>query len=431
MSLKKNIIKSIAGKSILLVSGYALTITISHYYGAAGSGIINYYFTLYAFIAIFFTAGMDTGLNYYLSSGKISQQKISSLAFVLLIAIHIIVGLLILLQSFFDKIVFIPGDLILFLLFITGITITNIFSALLNAEGRLFKYNIVLSLGQFILLALLFYHFYFGIQASEQEFLFWLGTSVYGTGIIIAIMFFINNKQFYSAGLSQEEKKMFFKASFIFFITALLNLLLIRLDYWFVKHSCSSADLGNYIQSSRFGQIALLLPGMVSYALFPDTVKKAEDGNTNNITLLAKIYFYGAIIFCIIFMLCGRFVFPFLFGESFTNMPVIFTLSAPGIIFLAFSYPYSIYFPAIQKIKILIFSLLCTILFLVIAYILISPQKNVYLFTIASSVGFMLYCIILLLAFCKSNHVKLLSLFLVNAGEIARLKTIFNQTKYL
>lgn len=430
MSLKKNILKSIAGKSILLVSGYVLTIAISRYYGAAGSGIINYYFSLYAFIAVFFTAGMDTALNYYLSSGKISPQKISSFAFVILVAVHIIVGLLILLQAIFYNVVVIPGHLVLFLLFITGIAVTNIFSALLNAEGRLFKYNIVLSLGQFILLTFLFYHFYNGIHASEQQFLYWLGATVYGSGLIVALMFFINKKLFHFTGLLIEEKKMIFKASIIFFITALLNLLLIRLDYWFVKHSCSNADLGNYIQSSRFGQIALLLPGMISYALFPDTVKKAEDGNTNNITLLAKIYFYGAIFFCIIFMLCGSVVFPFLFGESFDNMPVIFTLSTPGIIFMAFSYPYSIYFPAIQKIKVLIFSLLCTIIFLVIVYNIISPQNNVYYFTIASSVGFMLYSIILLIAFCKRNHVKLISLFLVNTDEITRLRTIFSQSKY-
>ena len=369
MSLQKNILKSVAGKSILMLSGYGLTIAISHYFGATGSGFISYYFSLYTFIAIFFTAGMDTSLNYFLSSEKVSKRKITSVALMMLIALHIIIIIICASQFFFSSINFIPGHILFFCLFTSGISVTNIFSALLNAEGRLFKYNIVLSLGPVVLLAFLFYHYYKEVVVTENIFLGWMGVSVYITAIIIAAMFFATKKTFEFVRISKEEKKKIFRFAFIFLITALLNLLLTRLDYWFVKKSCTGAELGNYIQSSRFGQIALLLPGMISFALFPEAVKNAKNNSTENITLLAKIYFYGAILFCLFFILCGNVVFLFLFGKSFNNMSVLFTLSAPGIIFLSLSYPYAIYFPAIQHIKILLLSLFCTVVFITLVYL--------------------------------------------------------------
>lgn len=430
MSLKKNILKTIAGKSVLLLCSYALIIAISHYYGAAGSGFINYYYSLYAFIAIFFTAGMDTGLNYYLSSGKMSPKKIHAFATLIFISVHVLALVVILVLQLPYNSDFIPNHLLLFILFIPGITLTNIFSSLLNAEGRLFRYNIVLSVGQLILLILLFYGWYSKIIISETQFLYWLGASLYVSGLIVCGMYFMKNNTFQLAGFQQKELRLFLKLSSIFFITALLNLLLVRLDYWFVKQYCSTSDLGNYIQSARFGQIALLLPGMISFALFPDTVRKANDGTTSNITLLAKIYFYGAILFCLLFITFGKFVFPFLFGPSFNNMYIIFTLASPGIIFLSLSYPYSIYFPAVERIKILILSLVITIIFITIVYLIISPRENVYFFTIASSAGYILYCIILLLAFCRSNHVPLQKLFLINANEFKRLKNVFQLKQY-
>lgn len=412
-----------------MLSGYGLTITISRYFGATGSGFISYYFSLYTFIAIFFTAGMDTSLNYFLSSEKMSKQKITSVALIMLIVLHIIIILFCASQFFFSSINFITGYILFFFLFTTGISVTNIFSALLNAEGRLFKYNIILSAGPVVLSSLLIYQYCKGVVVKEAIFLGWMGVSVYISAIIIAVMFFATKKPFEFMRISKEEKKKIFRFAFIFLITALLNLLLTRLDYWFVKNSCTGAELGNYIQSSRFGQIALLLPGMISFALFPDAVKNAKNNSTQNIRLLAKIYFYGAILFCLAFTLSGNMVFPFLFGKSFTNMSVLFTLSAPGIIFLSLSYPYAIYFPAIQHIKILLLSLFCTVVFLMLVYFMIAPFQNVYLFAVASSGGYIIYCLILLIAFCKSNRIKLVSLFVINNDEIQRIKKSYLNIK--
>lgn len=421
MSLQINILKSIAGKSILMISAYALNIFVSRYFGAAGSGYINYYVSLYTFIAVFFTAGMDTSLGYFLTSEKLAGKKLYRFAFIWLVAIHVMALTLCFLQLIFSSHHFIPGSILLFLVFTTSISIASIVTNFLNAEGSLFQYNLILSLGFIFLLFFLLYHYYSNTHVSKNLFLRWMGVAGYITAVIIAGFFFLTHSPFETLTILTVEKKMLLKFAFIFLVTSLLNILLTRVDYWFVKHSCNDADLGNYIQASRFGQLAFLVPGMISFALFPDVVKNAGK-NIATITLLAKLYFYGALLFCLVFMLSGNFVFPLLFGGSFGKMPALFILSCPGVVFLTLSYPYAIYFPAVQRIKILVFALSVTISFLFVIYSILASRHNVYLFTIACSFGYMLYSVILLLFFCKNNRVKLVSLFFINTEEIERIK---------
>jgi O-antigen/teichoic acid export membrane protein len=428
MSLHKNILKSVAGKSILMISAYALTILASRHFGASGSGYINYYVSLYTFLAIFFTAGMDTSLGYFFSSEKLAKKKLYHFAFIWLVAIHVMAFAFCFLQLIFVTHDIIPGNAWFFLLFVTGISTAGIVTSLLNAEGRLFQYNVIQSLGFLVLFFILLRYHLENIPVSPELFLGWLGVSGYSTAIIIAGLFFISRQPLTSVKIFPAEKKILLKFAFIFLVTSLLNLLLTRVDYWFVKRSCTVADLGNYIQASRFGQIAVLLPGMVSFALFPEAVKNARN-NTANIQLLAKLYFYGAIVFCVVFMLSGYLVFPFLFGDSFGKMPALFILSSPGIIFLTMSYPYAIYFPAIQRIKILIVALSTTIGVLSVVYSILIAQHDIYLFTIACSCGYILYASILLFVFCKSNHVKPVTLFFFNRDEMERISRNYIKLK--
>ena len=60
---------------------------------------------------------------------------------------------------------------------------------------------------------------------------------------------------------------------------------------------------------------------------------------------------------------------------------------------------------------------------------MIAPFKNVYLFAVASSGGYIIYCLILLIAFCKSNRIKLVSLFIINNVEMQRIKKSYSNIK--
>ena len=69
--------------------------------------------------------------------------------------------------------------------------------------------------------------------------------------------------------------------------------LVYRIDYLFVNYSpvCSAADLGNYIQVSKLGQMMLVVPQIIASVVFPRTASGIEPESLNKaIITIARIF---------------------------------------------------------------------------------------------------------------------------------------------
>ena len=55
--------------------------------------------------------------------------------------------------------------------------------------------------------------------------------------------------------------------------------LVYKVDYMFVNYSpvCTAADLGNYIQVSKLGQMMLIIPQIIASVVFPRTASGMTD----------------------------------------------------------------------------------------------------------------------------------------------------------
>jgi O-antigen/teichoic acid export membrane protein len=113
-------------------------------------------------------------------------------------------------------------------------------------------------------------------------------------------------------------------------------LLLYRSDYFFIEKFIGNAnELGNYIQASKVGQIAISLPGFIGVSLFIFQSKATDLLTKKALKKAVLLNMAIAICICLPFLLLGKYLFVFAFGDSFNLAHKYFYYLFPGIIALA------------------------------------------------------------------------------------------------
>jgi O-antigen/teichoic acid export membrane protein len=415
MSLKKSIGSSIVGKSIFIASGYLLNIIISHYYAATGVGIINYLLNNFGVAAMFLTVGVDSTLCYFLANGQMRIEKVVTTALSISFVIQLLTGLGLWAYAHFyavdSKYVF------TLFLFINGIVLTNAFTTLFNATNKFIVYNIIAAMLPLLLSITIGLCIWKKYALPVPLFLLIYGFLSYVMGTVLAVVFIKKNRVRKYISPNTADIKLILQQSVVFFSVNCSFFLLTRVDYWFVKYYCSAYELGNYIQTSKFIQLVLLLPSMVSFALFPSVAKNPTATMKPTIVLLAKIYFYAAIVFCGVFVAIGSFVFPFVFGSSFNSMANIFIAFVPGILLLAYAYPFAVFFPGVNKSFVNLHATSIALVLILVLLFAIMPGKKLYAAALINSVGYVVYTLYFLYYFKKEYPIKSYQLFLFSKAD--------------
>lgn len=192
-----------------------------------------------------------------------------------------------------------------------------------------------------------------------------------------------------------------FRYSSYAFIANLIFFIFNRVDYYFVKTYCSAAELGNFIQVSRIAQTFLLLPSMVSTVLFPlvaSDEKNVMASHVRRISMRMLVLFSSI---AIVPAVSGKWLFPWIFGESFDNMYIPFLLMAPGVICLCALYPYAAYFAGRNRIIVNVKGSLLGLAIVVVGDVLFVPSGGIHAAALVRGVGYIACQLSILSAFRK------------------------------
>jgi O-antigen/teichoic acid export membrane protein len=199
---------------------------------------------------------------------------------------------------------------------------------------------------------------------------------------------------------------------------------LLRCDYWLVNYYCTNAETGNYLQTSKFVQLVMLLPSLASFSLFPLIVQSiiSETGIEFKLIRLMNTYIYISLFICIALVVVGNLLFPFIYGNTYDKMYRIFLLLIPGIISMAATYPLNAYFAAKKMINTNLLGIFISIIILIIADILLIPYYAIYGAAIGCSLGYCSYFFFLLYHFKKQVNFKL--------TELIQFKLFYAEMKF-
>lgn len=339
MHIQKLLAHSMLGRGFYYVSVLAVTIFLSRYLQASEAGIFFYTLLILSFFVLILSFSLDAAITFYVARHQ-AQHWLKAL----IPAWSFAAGLigLVLINACFDLLnltaIVMPFQFSVFVfLFIAGQCLINFSSAWLQANHSFFWPYAIQAFSNIGFLLTGYWLIKVG-KGRDQLFSAYF-CFIFLSGLLLYLTL-LKQKQTIKASVSQQwySRKQFFAYAFTALWANILFFLVYRMDAWFLKQSasCSAADLGNYLQAAKLGQMLLIIPQVAAAVVFPQTARKQADTellhSINIINRLMSIFF---MLLFIIAALTGNIFFPFIFGASFTEITLPFLILTPGIFFLS------------------------------------------------------------------------------------------------
>ncbi len=430
MNIQKLLYQNIFWRGLFFVSGFVLNIIIARHFDAAITGWIYYLFTVFSFFTLIGSFSLEAGLIYFGSKKEISLEKLTgfsilwiffvAILIVLIYFVLLIIGMKIPLIKFQYALLFISGSILL--TFITG---------LFYARQNYVTSNVVgISVNLFLIVLLL------NIKATSplnnEAFIYIYFGSFLLAGIVLLFLLFKKLSRANFEWIRQYDLRKIFRYSLLVFLSNVVFFLLYKIDYWFVNRYCDPEELGNYIQISKIGQLFLFLPGILAGSLFPliagNHIARLEDA----LKTISRTVFFLYLLSCGLLAIFGNWLFPFVFGESFSGMYLPFLFLIPGILSLSMVSPMAAYFSGKNKVSVNLVGSILALIVIVAGDALLIPRYGIIAAAAVSSAGYITYHIFVLYSFNRIHHSGVVDFFYFRLTDLKKLKeSVFKNSKLL
>jgi O-antigen/teichoic acid export membrane protein len=430
MNFRQVIVQHVFWRGLYFFSVFVLNILISRLFRAEGSGRIYYVVNNLSFLLLVISLSLESGCAYYASKAEINLQKISLFCLVwsilaTLLSLAALMGIFpIVYPDAASKPEFVLGCSC----YILGVLLTTYFAALFYAKQVFRLPNIILLFVNIILSILML--FFQKTSFFPKHFVLIYFMSFLLQGFLIAAAFFFQFRGWRGFGLPWGvELKRIFHYSLLALAVNIAFFLVYRVDYWFVKAYCSPADLGNYIQVSKLGQVLVIVPSIVASTIFPLVSGGQNEEVQKTLKILTRMLLFGIGMLCILLALIGKWAFPFIFGKSFSEMHALFLLLIPGILALAAHYPLTAYFAGKKMIRVNIRGALFALAVIVTGDLFFIPISGVKAAPLISSLGYAAYYWYVLFVFRKIYPASFFEFFVIKKSDLLLFNKIWQQKK--
>jgi O-antigen/teichoic acid export membrane protein len=377
MNIKKSLLQGFIWRWLFFLGLFLLNVGFSRFFGASESGKVYFITNTLNFYLLVSTVNIELGIAFYSASKRKSIFTLLVTGFGVCVVSTLV---LLLLQNFLSVSRYFSAPewpWYFPLIFVAGNCLSNFISPLFYARGNYGLPNGIMAFFMFALTALFFVvekkHF---IDANiMMKLYFWLPLV---QALILFVVFL-----FYARDILSEGKfnivyvRSVFRYSIIAFGNSLLLFLLLRIDYWFAEYYCSPAELGNYIQASKFGQLLLIAPAVFSSVLLP----RVADGTIKNHGRVLSFPFVFLIIAfssCfVVLLICGSSVFEVLMGRDYNSMYWPAMIKIPAVLFLSLQNILGIWFAGKNKVKYNFYSALAGVIVMIAADMIFIPSKGI------------------------------------------------------
>jgi O-antigen/teichoic acid export membrane protein len=245
-------------------------------------------------------------------------------------------------------------------------------------------------------------------------------------GLLMALMMRLFYSRNWRGGLpSAADSRKLMRYALLAFIGNLVFFLLYRVDYLFVDRFCSPGDLGNYIQVSKLGQLLVQFPTILASVMFPLLAGRNNVNASNLLQPLSRITCFIILLACLLPVVAGGWLFPFIFGATFTNMYIPFLLLVPGMLFLGVHIILASYFAAMANIKANIISTLLGLLVILAGDIIFIPLYKIAAAALMSSLSYFVMMLYSMWVFQKKYPSGWSNFFFLQKGDITRMFRTF------
>lgn len=425
MQLSKLLYQGIIWRGVNLLSVFILNLVIARAFGSAVYGSLFFIVNFYALALLIASVSLESGLALYTAKNAIGSKQATLFSLIWAVLAS---GCIIIMVVLFNEGMLLANPLLrpYCFLYLAGNILITFFTALFTAKQHYIIPNTIIAVINTILCVLLLTAVKQNSTADPDSFIKWFLLSFFIEGALMAGYYFFIYRKTAVINTDSSVYKKIFRYALPVFVGNIIFFLVYRVDYWLIDYFIADKGmLGNYIQVSKLVQVFFIIPGIIAATVFSVTAAGHEDKMKKNVQQLSRIIFTAVILICIIPATTGYWLFPFLFGSSFTEMYIPFLLLIPGIAAIATLYPYTAFYAgAGNTVKNIIGSLLALVVIL-IGDILLIPPFGIAGAAAVCSVGYMLYEAYILLQFKKQYGLTFSDCFVLKKEDFTLLLGIF------
>jgi O-antigen/teichoic acid export membrane protein len=425
MHTGKTLFQSIFWRGLYYVSTFIINILIARHFEASLSGSVYYLSSIYAFVLLVSSLSLESGIIYFAAKKEIPVNRLFNFSIAWSLATGFFTYLAV---QFYFKEVYgqISQTLLIFsaVLYISGNMLITFCSGFFYARNNFIVPNLIIIAGTLILIVLIPFGGRSLIQAVNDDnyFYFYFG-SFFLQGIAMATAAKIKYiKSVVIQFLSYTEFRILFRYCARAFLGNIIFFLLYRVDYFFVEKYCSAGELGNYIQVSKLVHLFFILPTILASVVFPLTAGGQISGFVKFLPLLSRTIFFLYAFICLVFALTGKWLFPFVFGTSFSIMYQPFLMLIPGILALSGIFTLTAYFSGKNKIKINIIAAVYALIVILAGDIVLIPEYGIVAAALVSSLGYIVYQVYVIHVFKREYPCSVADFFIFKWSDLLQIK---------
>lgn len=438
MQFKQLILNSIFWRGLYFFTVLSLNIVVAQLLGASLSGAMYYLTNFFSLILLLAGLSLESGVGFFAAQKKITERKLVTFSLVWSVFIMSIVVLILYRLDeqpgmYFNRNQF----LFMAVTYISGLLLVNFFVPLFYARANYFLPNAVMAVCNLalIIIGIGVYLLSKGQQKQDTYLsIYFIGFAVQGVLVVVFYCYKIN-LGFSFDFPNKSELLMLFRYSLVALLANLTYFLLYRIDYWFIQHTSLvypvnelNAYLGNYIQVSKIGQLFMIVPGILANTIFPNTAAGFKEQVYLRLPTLIKTVLIIYTFIFVILAISGSWLFPWLYGPTYTHMYIPFLMLMPGILSLSVVSLLSAYNSGNNKISLNLYGAAIGLLIIILGDWLFIPKYGIIAAAVVSTTGYLSYLIFLLYYFKKEYKLSITNLIM--PGKQYWL-TIFNMRSSL
>ncbi len=430
--LKKLLYQHVFWRGLSLLSFFILNVAIARNFGAAASGNIFFIINFFALILLAATLSMEAGLGYFAAKDTTAAGWPVLLSLIWAFAAALIIySCLPFFQLSSNGQLPVKNFNEVSFLYVAGYLLLVFFTALFSARHNFIIPNLIATLANMVLLAMIVFSGKGNNPAAAGKFLGSYFTAFFVQGVLLLLLYpAMYIKQFAIRLPGAAQFKAIVRYSMQAFAANIVFFLVYRVDYWFVKYFCSEGELlGNYIQVSKIAQVFFILPGIVAGTIFSVTATGQKAAMSAAVLRLSRMIFAGALLACALLAITGYWLFPQLFGPGFDNMYIPFLLLIPGITAIATLYPFTAYYAGKNRVPENIKGSLLALVVIISGDLLLVPAWGISGAALVSSAGYIVYEMYILGQFKKEYGIKISDCFILKKEDWLQLKTLVKNKK--
>lgn len=402
--MKKALTDSLLWRGLYFISSFIINILVARAFAASLSGWIYYISNNFYLILLLGSVSLDSGITYFAASKKIHPNRLAGFSalwpFVVWLFGGIVMGagLLTGMVQTSDTLVFAAGSAYIF-----GISLLNFFTALFYADQNYATPNSWLAIINVLMAGLLLLYLNDIINLPQKTFLYIYFFQFVLQGVGLACIFFRSNNITVFVLPTPSELKPLFRFSVVALSANIAYYLIYRVDYLFVEAWCSPEELGNYVQVSKMGQLLLIIPTVISSAIYPQTAMGNHTAAKKLIRHISVLLVGLYILLAVGTWLWAHKLFIWVFGPSFNLMYYPFLLLLPGILCLSVHTLLAAWFGGRNHPGLNVVSTGCGLLVVLAGDWLFIKPGGIVAAALVSSAGYTVACGVGLLFFIRLN----------------------------